>query len=59
MISADHRAITIAFFLRNIIAKNIPTPRTLYPILDGLFLSRFRMFSRNATILKIIYRSAI
>lgn len=26
MISADHRAIMIAFFLRNIIAKGIPAP---------------------------------
>lgn len=26
MISSDHRAITIAFFLRNIIAKGIPIP---------------------------------
>lgn len=29
MISADHRAIMIAFFLRNIIAKGIPAPRTV------------------------------
>jgi len=29
MISADHRAVTIAFFLQNIIAKGIPIPRTV------------------------------
>lgn len=29
MVSADHRAMMIAFFLRNIIAKNVPVPRTV------------------------------
>lgn len=29
MISTDHKAMTIAFFLRNIIAKGVPIPRTV------------------------------
>lgn len=33
MISTDHRTVMIAFFLRNITAKNIPVP----PTLGGLF----------------------
>lgn len=29
MMSADHRALMISFFLRNIIARNVPIPRTV------------------------------
>jgi len=38
IISADHRAMTIAFFLRNIIAKNIPIPRTVISDFEWVIL---------------------
>lgn len=37
MISADHRSLMIAFFLRTIIAKGIPVPRTVVSDFGGLF----------------------